>query len=120
VGEADDRLIVCRTRGAAEHTLQAVTQVLQKLKLTGPATKTRIVDVKSAGCECLGFHFHKGRARMSGTRLPPDVAWPESHESHTPPNSATDGTTRFEGHIDGNSGKTPPDHSGLAPLFSCG
>jgi RNA-directed DNA polymerase len=31
---ADDMLIVCRTRGAAEQALQAVTQVLQKLKLT--------------------------------------------------------------------------------------
>ena len=67
---ADDRVIVCRTRGAAEHALQAVTQVLQKLKLTGPPTKTRIVDGKSAGVEVLGFHFHQGRARTSGKLIP--------------------------------------------------
>jgi len=71
---ADDMLIVCRTRGAAEHALQAVTQVLQKLKLTVHPTKTRIVDVKSAGCEFLGFHFHKGRARTSGKLSP--LMWP--------------------------------------------
>src|SRR5215211_4424371 len=63
---ADDMLIVCRTRGAAEQALQAVTQILQKLKLTVHPTKTGIVDVKSAGFEFLGFHFHKCRARTSG------------------------------------------------------
>ena len=71
---ADDMLIVCRTRGAAEQALQAVTQVLQKLKLTVHPTKTRIVDVKSAGFEFLGFHFHKGRARTSGKLIP--LMWP--------------------------------------------
>jgi group II intron reverse transcriptase/maturase len=72
--DADDRLIVCRTRGAAEQALQAVTQVLQTLKRTGHPTKTRIVDVKRAGCECLGFHVHKGRARTSGKLIP--LMWP--------------------------------------------
>ena len=71
---ADDMLIVCRTRGAAEQALQAVTQVLQKLKLTVHPTKTRIVDVQSAGFEFLGFHFHKGRARTSGKLIP--LMWP--------------------------------------------
>lgn len=71
---ADDMLIVCRTRGAAEQALQAVTQVLQKLKLTVHPTKTRIVDVKRAGFEFLGFHFHKGRARTSGKLIP--LMWP--------------------------------------------
>jgi RNA-directed DNA polymerase len=71
---ADDMLIVCRTRGAAEQALQAVTQVLQKLKLTVHPTKTRIVDVKRVGCELLGFHVHQGRARTSGTLIP--LMWP--------------------------------------------
>jgi RNA-directed DNA polymerase len=71
---ADDMLIVCRTRGAAEQALQAVTQVLQKLKLTVHPTKTRIVDVKTAGFEFLGFHFHKGRARTSGKLIL--LIWP--------------------------------------------
>jgi hypothetical protein len=48
------------------------------------------------------------------------MAWPESQESHTPPNSGTDGTTRLEGHIYGNSGKTQPNHSGVAQLLPCG
>ena len=64
---ADEMRIVCRTRGAAEQALQAVTQVLQKLKLTVHRTKTRSVDVKSAGCELLGFHVHQGSARTSGS-----------------------------------------------------
>jgi RNA-directed DNA polymerase len=71
---ADAMLIVCRTRGAAEQALQAVTQVLQTLKLTVHPTKTRIVDVQSAGCECLGCHVHKGRARTSGKLIP--LRWP--------------------------------------------
>jgi RNA-directed DNA polymerase len=71
---ADDMLIVCRTRRAAAQALHAVTQVLQKLTLTVHPTKTRIVAVKSAGCECLGFHFHKGRARRAGTLIP--LMWP--------------------------------------------
>jgi RNA-directed DNA polymerase len=71
---ADEMLIVCRTRGAAEQALQAVTQVLQKLTLTVHPTQTRIVDVKRAGCEFLGFHFHQGRARTSGTLIP--LMWP--------------------------------------------
>jgi RNA-directed DNA polymerase len=71
---ADDMLIVCRTRGAAEQALHAVTQVLQRLKLTVHLTKTRIVDMKSAGFEFLGFHLHKGRARRSGKLIP--LMWP--------------------------------------------
>ena len=67
---ADDRRIVCRTRRAAEHALHAVTEVVQKLKLTVHPTKTRIVDVKSAGFEFRGFHFHQGSARRSGKLIP--------------------------------------------------
>ncbi len=71
---ADDLRIVCRTRGAAEHARPAVTPVVQKLKLTVPPTKTRRVDVQSAGCACLGFHVHQGRARTSGQLIP--LRWP--------------------------------------------
>ena len=60
---ADDVVIVCRTRAAAQRTLEAVTQVLQKLKLTLHPTKTRIVEMQHEGFECLGFHFKKVRAR---------------------------------------------------------
>ena len=71
---ADDMVIVSRTRSKAEQALQAVTQILQKLKLTVHPTKTGIVDVKRAGFEFLGFHFHKGRARKSGKLIP--LMWP--------------------------------------------
>jgi hypothetical protein len=71
---ADDRLIVGRTRGAAEPALQAVTQVLQQLTRPGPPTKTRIVEGQRAGCELLGFHGHKGSARTSGKLIP--RMWP--------------------------------------------
>jgi hypothetical protein len=40
-----DLVVVCRTRRDAEQALQAVTQVLQKLRLTAHPTKTRIVDM---------------------------------------------------------------------------
>ena len=71
---ADDRVLVSRTRSEAEQALQAVTPIVQKRKLTGHPTKTGIVDVKRAGCELLGCHFHKGRARKSGKLIP--LMWP--------------------------------------------
>jgi RNA-directed DNA polymerase len=71
---ADDVVIVGRTRAAAQHTLEAVTQVLQKLKLTLHPTKTRIVEMQHEGLEFLGFHFKKGRARQSGRWVP--LMWP--------------------------------------------
>jgi group II intron reverse transcriptase/maturase len=71
---ADDMVVVCRTRRDAEQALHAVTQVLQRLKLTVHPTKTRIVDMQQAGFEFLGFHFHKGRARKSGKLVP--LMWP--------------------------------------------
>jgi len=69
-----DLVVVCRTRRDAEQALQAVTQVLQKLRLTAHPTKTRIVDMQQAGFEFLGFHFHKGRARRTGKLIP--LMWP--------------------------------------------
>ena len=71
---ADDVVIVCRTRAAAQRTLEAVTQVLQKLKLTLHPTKTRIVEMQHEGFEFLGFHFKKVRARKSGRLVP--LMWP--------------------------------------------
>lgn len=71
---ADDMVIVSRTRSEAEQALQAVTPILQQLQLTGHPTKTGIVDVKRAGFEFLGFHFHQGSARKSGKLIP--LMWP--------------------------------------------
>jgi hypothetical protein len=66
--------MVSRTRREAEQALHAVTQILTKLKRTVHPTKTGIVDVKRAGFEFLGFHFHNGRARQSGKLIP--RMWP--------------------------------------------
>ena len=67
-------VMVSRTRSEAEPALQAVTQIVQTRKLTVHPTKTGIVDVKRAGFEFIGFHFHKGRARKSGKLIP--LRWP--------------------------------------------
>ena len=71
---ADAMRLVGRPRTAAAHALDAVTQVVQTLPRTGPPTKTRLVDVQSAGWECLGFHWPTGRARRSGKLFP--RMWP--------------------------------------------
>ena len=71
---ADDAVIVCRTRVAAERALQAVIPVLARRKRTLPPTKTRIVERQQAGCEFRGFHVQKGRARRRGQWVP--LMWP--------------------------------------------
>jgi RNA-directed DNA polymerase len=71
---ADDMVVVCRTRSDAEQALHAVTQVVQRRKLTVHPTKTRIVDMKQTGVEFLRFHLHKGSARKSGKLVP--LMWP--------------------------------------------
>lgn len=71
---ADEVVIVCRTRPTAQRALEALTQVVQKLKLTLHPTKTRIVEMPHEGCEFLGFHFKKVKARKSGRLVP--LMWP--------------------------------------------
>jgi group II intron reverse transcriptase/maturase len=71
---ANDVVIVCRTRRAAEQALLAITQVLVRLKLTLHPTKTRIVAMQREGFEFLGFYFRKGKARRTGKLVP--LMWP--------------------------------------------
>jgi RNA-directed DNA polymerase len=71
---ADDCVMVCRTQTAAEQARQAVIQVLERVKLTRPSTKTRIVDLTQEGFACLGCHVQKVRARKSGRFMP--LIWP--------------------------------------------
>ena len=66
--------MVCRTKTAAEHARQAVIQVLERLTRTLHSTKTRLVDLRQEGFECLGFHVQKVRARKSGRLMP--LMWP--------------------------------------------
>ena len=71
---ADDFVVVCRTKQQAQQTLQAIQQVVQKLKLELHPTKTRLVDMGREGFDFLGFHFHKLRAKKTNKRLP--YMWP--------------------------------------------
>jgi RNA-directed DNA polymerase len=71
---ADDIVIICRTQRQAEHALDAVRLILQKLKLQLHPTKTRLVAMAQEGFDFLGFHFHKLRAKHTGKLLP--YMWP--------------------------------------------
>ena len=71
---ADDFVIICRTKREAEQALQAVKQIMTKLKLTLHPTKTRVVDMGREGFDFLGFHFHKLKAKKSNKLLP--YMWP--------------------------------------------
>jgi group II intron reverse transcriptase/maturase len=71
---ADDFVIVCRTKREAERALQAVQEVMMRLKLTLHPTKTRVVDMGREGFDFLGFHFHKLRSKRTNKLLP--YIWP--------------------------------------------
>jgi len=84
---ADDFVIVCRTKGQAEQALQAIQQVMKRLKLTLHPTKTRAVYLGREGFDFLGFHFHKMKAKKTRKLLP--YMWPSQkamkairHEIH--------------------------------------
>ena len=68
VRDADDAVILCRTREEAEVALDLVRQVLTGLGLELHPDKTRIVDLGEGrqGFDFLGCHFH---ARVSGRLL---------------------------------------------------
>ena len=67
-------VVVCRYRYEAEQALQAIRQILKKLKLTLHPAKTRIVRLPQEGFDFLGFHFLKFRSQVSGKLAP--YAWP--------------------------------------------
>jgi group II intron reverse transcriptase/maturase len=78
---ADDFVIVCRSKRAAQAAFQAVTHITTRLKLTLHPTKTRIVDMGQAGFDFLGFHFHKLVSKRTHTRLP--YMWPSQKAMKT-------------------------------------
>jgi len=51
---ADDFVIVCCTKDQAEQALQAIRQVMRRLKLTLHPTKTRVVHMGQEGFDFLG------------------------------------------------------------------
>jgi group II intron reverse transcriptase/maturase len=71
---ADDFVIVCRTKREAERALQAVQEVMRRLKLTLHPTKSRVVDMGREGFDFLGFHFHKLKSKRTNKLLP--YIWP--------------------------------------------
>jgi RNA-directed DNA polymerase len=54
---ADDFVILCRSQAEAEQALAIVGQWCEAEGLTLHPTKTRIVDVRQEGFDCLGYHF---------------------------------------------------------------
>lgn len=71
----DDFVIICNRKRDAEEALQAVEQILKRLKLTLHPTKTRVVSIEDGeGFEFLGFHFQKVRSKRSGKPVP--MNWP--------------------------------------------
>ena len=69
---ADDFVILCRSESEAERALAIVSQWCEAEGLTLHPTKTKIVDVRKASFEFLGYHFEttlKGRlARWPRTK----------------------------------------------------
>ena len=66
---ADDFVILCRSQAEAEQALALVRQWCEAEALTLHPTKTKIVDVRVAGFDFLGFHFQTTR-RGRLTRWP--------------------------------------------------
>jgi len=54
---ADDFVILCRSQSEAEQALAETRQWCEAEGLTVHPTKTRIVDVRQAGFDFLGYHF---------------------------------------------------------------
>ena len=71
---ADDFVVVCRSKTAAERALEMIRQIMERLKLTLHPAKTRLVDLGREGFEFLGFHFHKRTDRRTRKVLP--YFWP--------------------------------------------
>jgi len=66
---ADDFVILCRSQAEAEQALAQVRQWCDAAGLVLHPTKTRIVDVRTAGFDFLGYHFQTtGRGLL--TRWP--------------------------------------------------
>jgi RNA-directed DNA polymerase len=89
---ADDFVIICRKRHNAEKALQAVKQIMKRLKLTLHPTKTRIVDMGEEGFDFLGFHFHKLKSKKSGKLLP--YIWPSQNAMKVARSKIHEYTTR--------------------------
>lgn len=66
---ADDFVILCRSREAAEAALSLVREWTAEAGLTLHPTKTKIVDAASEGFDFLGYHFTRGERFPRGKSL---------------------------------------------------
>jgi hypothetical protein len=64
---ADDWVVTCRTRAAANSALAQATKILGKLGVTLNREKTRIVHI-AQGFEFLGFKIGRGKGRFKLSR----------------------------------------------------
>jgi group II intron reverse transcriptase/maturase len=71
---ADDFVIICRTKQAAQEVLKVVEQLMNQMELTLHPIKTRLVDMGREGFDFLGFHFHKLKSKKTHKLLP--YMWP--------------------------------------------
>lgn len=60
---ADDWVVTCRSRAAAEHALARAEKILEKLGVTLNREKTQIVHI-AQGFEFLGFKIQRGKGRF--------------------------------------------------------
>jgi len=85
-------VIVCRTRQDAQQAVQALKDIMARLRLSLHPAKTRIVDMGREGFDFLGFHFHKLIARRTHKLLP--YLWPAQKAMQAIRNKIRDYTTR--------------------------
>jgi len=64
---ADDWIVTCRTRAAAEYALARAAKILEQLGVTLNQDKTRIVHI-AHGFEFLGFKIQRGKGRFKLAR----------------------------------------------------
>lgn len=88
---ADDFVILCRSQAEAEQALAQVRQWCEAEGLTIHPTKTRIVDVRTAGFDFLGYHFQTTR-RGRLTR------WPRKQSEQKLKHTLRAQTKRTSGH----------------------
>lgn len=71
---ADDFVIICRTKRAAQEALRMVKHIMSRVKLPLHPSKTRLVARGREGCDFLSFHFHKMKSKKPHKLVP--YLWP--------------------------------------------
>jgi RNA-directed DNA polymerase len=72
--DADDFVVVCRTRQQATEAREIIGRILAWVKRTLHPDKTRVVGMVDDGFDFLGFHCHKTPSKRTRRLVP--YAWP--------------------------------------------